>query len=74
MFIDCTNCQTHVDAEKGGELQYWASEGNRPGRFMLLRCPRCRSPLLIEQENTGDMPATFGILPPSFSTRSPICE
>jgi uncharacterized protein YbaR (Trm112 family) len=57
MFIDCTNCHTHVDAEKGGELQYWASEGHRPGRFMLLRCPRCRSPLLVEQENTGDMAA-----------------
>ncbi len=57
MLIDCTNCHAHVDAEEGGYLQYWASEDHRPGRFMLLRCRRCRSPLLVEQENTGDMAA-----------------
>jgi Domain of unknown function (DUF4145) len=58
MLVDCTNCHTHVDAEVGGQIQYWASpEGHPPGRFMLLRCRRCHSPLLIDQENTGNMAA-----------------
>jgi hypothetical protein len=57
MLIDCTNCHTHVDAEIGGQLEYWATEDRPAGRHMLLRCRRCGSPLLIEQENTGNMAA-----------------
>jgi hypothetical protein len=57
MLIDCTNCHTHVDAEVGGHLEYWASADHGAGRFMLLRCRRCKSPLLVEQENTGNMGA-----------------
>src|ERR1700733_3355032 len=57
MLIDCTSCHTHVDAEIGGQLEYWASINHPAGRFMLLRCLRCKSPLLIEQENSGNMAA-----------------
>jgi Domain of unknown function (DUF4145) len=57
MLIDCTNCHTHVEAEIGGQLKYSASENLPAGRYMLLRCRRCGSPLLIEQENTGNIAA-----------------
>jgi hypothetical protein len=57
MLIDCTNCHTHVDAEVGEQLEYWATKDHPAGRFMLLRCRRCRSPLLIVQDNTGNMAA-----------------
>ena len=55
MLVECTSCHAHVDAEEAGNFQYGPGEDNDPGRYVLLRCKRCRSPLLVNQENTGNM-------------------
>jgi hypothetical protein len=50
MIVECTNCHTAVDAEPNGSFNYGAGDENNPGRFLLLRCRVCGSPLLVEQE------------------------
>lgn len=54
MFIECTNCHAHVDADEIGNFEYGPGENYDPGRYMLLRCRRCRFPLLINQDNSGN--------------------
>ena len=55
MLVECTYCHAHIDADEKGNFQYGPGDNNDPGRYVLLRCRRCHSPLLVNQDNNGNV-------------------
>jgi hypothetical protein len=55
MLVECTHCHVHVEADEKGNFQYAAGAENDPGRYVLLQCERCGSPLLVIQEQNGNL-------------------
>jgi hypothetical protein len=55
MIIDCPHCQAFVEAEEAGQFSYPYSKESPPGRYVLLKCRRCESPILILQDNEGNL-------------------
>ncbi len=55
MIVECQNCQASVDAEEAGGYEYPCSEGRPPGRYLLLKCQRCAKPILVTENNVGNM-------------------
>lgn len=55
MILECTNCNAHVETEEIGEYEYLRNEDHPSGRFVLLKCKKCGSPILINQDNIGNM-------------------
>jgi Domain of unknown function (DUF4145) len=57
MLMNCPTCHAYVETDTFGGFEYWASEDHGAGRYMLLRCKRCKSPILADQANTGNIGA-----------------
>jgi hypothetical protein len=55
MLVECTRCHAHVEADEKGQFNFYASDNGPPGRYVLLACKRCSSPLLVVQENVGNI-------------------
>lgn len=55
MLVECTICHAYVEADLKGEFGYGPGEYHEPGRYALLRCLRCSSALLVNQDNDGNM-------------------
>jgi len=53
VIVECLNCEARVDAEILASCEYPDPEAGH-GRFCFLRCPSCKSPLLVVQEDAGD--------------------
>lgn len=54
MIVECTSCCAYVEASEHGEFEYMRQGDDMSGRFVLLRCNKCGSPLLIQQDNIGN--------------------
>jgi hypothetical protein len=51
MIVECNICEAQVDAQEVGHFEYGPSpDGEPPGRYSLLRCPRCSQAFLVSQE------------------------
>ena len=55
MILECDNCNAHVETEQVGGYQYLRDGDNPSGRFLFLRCKKCNFPILITQDNIGNM-------------------
>jgi hypothetical protein len=55
MLIDCQTCQARVKAKEIGNYQYMRQNENPSGRYVLLRCNGCGVPVLVQQDNIGNM-------------------
>lgn len=56
MIVECSKCEAFVEAEEIGEYGYPAYRGDLGGRYVLLKCKQCKDPLLVLQENLGNLP------------------
>ncbi|CAB1245782.1 conserved protein of unknown function [Ruminococcaceae bacterium BL-4] len=55
MIIECNYCTAFVEAEEIGIFEYLRN-GNIPsGRYVFLKCKKCGSPMLIKQDNIGNL-------------------
>lgn len=55
MIVECELCNAYVEASVHGNFER-LSDGSGPSiLFSLLRCNKCRSPILIEQNNIGNL-------------------
>lgn len=55
MVVECPNCQAFVEAGAVGGYEYLRKDDKPSGRYVLLRCRRCEEPLLVKQDNIGNM-------------------
>lgn len=55
MLIDCPECEARVEAKEVGGYEYLRKGDNPSGRYLLLRCGDCQNPVLIQQDNVGNM-------------------
>jgi hypothetical protein len=55
MLIDCPKCQARVEAKEIGGYQYLRIGDNPSGRYVLLNCGGCEMPVLVQQNNVGNM-------------------
>jgi len=54
MVVECGTCEAFVEAQEIGGYEY-LRRGDKPsGRYLMLRCLRCESPLLVGQDNVGN--------------------
>lgn len=55
MIIECDFCSAFVETDIIGGFEY-LRKGNAPsGRYVFLKCKKCDAPLLIKQDNIGNM-------------------
>jgi len=50
LLVNCDHCEAVVDASVEGEFGFYHDHMDAPGRFALLRCKKCKSPILVTQE------------------------
>lgn len=55
MIIDCPKCNQYVEVAEAGDYQYPASQHGLGGRYLLVSCQLCQRPMVICQENIGNM-------------------
>jgi len=55
MIVECTNCRAFVEAQEQGSFQHLRPGEEPSGRYVLLNCNKCASPLLVHQINIGNM-------------------
>ena len=55
MIVECQNCGAFVEADEIGLYEYNRTATHASGRFVFLRCQRCGAPILVNQDNTGNM-------------------
>ena len=55
MIVECTKCEAFVETEPAGDYQYLRRGGIPSGRYVLLRCKTCDGPILVAQDNVGNM-------------------
>jgi hypothetical protein len=55
MIVECANCNAYVEADEISNFQYPSKNGKPSGRFVFLKCKNCDNPILIEQENIGNV-------------------
>ncbi len=55
MIVECSNCEAYAEAEEIGSYQYLRRDDKPSGRYLLLMCWRCENPILIVQDNIGNM-------------------
>jgi len=55
MIVECDNCEAFVDAEEIESYKYTRIDDKPSGRYLLLKCPICEKPILIAQDNIGNM-------------------
>lgn len=72
MIIECTRCESLVDAEVVADYEYFNPELGPPGKYSFLKCPNCESPSLAVQENYGDgLDSPFRLYPPQENRLNP---
>lgn len=65
MLTECSHCKATVDAKVVADYETFDDEMHLPVKFTLAKCPRCEAPLLLAQEQYGDVWDTPGrIFPP----------
>jgi len=55
MVVKCQECRAFVEADEIGNYEYPRTEKRTSGRVVLLKCKRCDSPILVSQDNVGNM-------------------
>jgi len=55
MIVECTTCRAFVEAQEHGDFQQLCCGDEPSGRYVLLHCTRCGSPMLVHQVNVGNM-------------------
>ncbi len=55
MIVECTKCEAFVETEPAGEYQYLRRGDTPSGRYVLLRCKKCDGPILVWQDNVGNI-------------------
>lgn len=55
MIVECPSCEAYVEAEEQGNYQYLRNQNQPSGRYVFLKCRNCGHPLLVSQENIGNM-------------------
>lgn len=55
MIVECRQCEAFVEAEEIAGYGYLRSDTRPSGRYVLLKCLKCESPILISQNNIGNM-------------------
>src|SRR3712207_2789968 len=55
MIIECPSCQAFVEADEVGGYKFHRGGNGPQGRFLFLRCCRCASPILVTQDNVGNI-------------------
>jgi hypothetical protein len=55
MIIECDICAAFVEADVAGFYEYLRQNDKQSGRYVLLKCRKCGSPILVNQENIGNM-------------------
>ena len=54
LITECPNCHAFVEYEIHGEYSYSKNMGGY-GRYLLTRCINCNNPLLLTQDNIGNL-------------------
>lgn len=55
MIVECLGCRAFVEAKECGGFEYIRHGDNPAGRYVLLDCEKCGSPMLVRQINIGNM-------------------
>jgi len=55
MIVECSKCNAIVEANEIANFQYLRNDNKPSGRYVFLKCIKCDSPILINQENIGNM-------------------
>ncbi|MCI0561662.1 MAG: DUF4145 domain-containing protein [Nitrososphaera sp.] len=55
MIIECQQCEAFVEAEEITGYEYMRTATQPSGRYLLLKCLKCDSPILVSQNNIGNM-------------------
>ena len=55
MIVECQKCEAFVEVSEIGSYQYNRTSTHASGRFVFLRCLRCGAPILVNQDNIGNM-------------------
>lgn len=56
MILECTDCEALVDAEPIGTYEFRNTDLRPPGTVSFLKCPRCESPFLAEEDIFDEAP------------------
>ena len=55
MIVECLKCNAFIESIEISNFQYLRNENKPSGRYVFLKCKKCESPILINQENIGNM-------------------
>jgi hypothetical protein len=55
VIIDCPKCNTYVEVREAGSYGYNAGDGYPSGKYILVACGKCDRPIVLCQENVGNM-------------------
>lgn len=60
MIIECPYCESKVDGEVRGEIEFFDPQEGPPFKAILLKCPVCKNPLLGGSEHIQVGPSEHG--------------
>jgi hypothetical protein len=55
MVVECTKCRAYVETEEHGSFENLRNGDEPSARYVLLRCNKCRSPILVHTANIGNL-------------------
>ncbi len=55
MVVECQQCEAFVEAQALSVYEYLRTETKPSGRYLFLKCLKCESPILVSQDNIGNM-------------------
>ena len=55
LLVDCPRCAIRINAEALASYEFTRSHMRGSGRYLFLRCRSCSEPLVVQQENVGNI-------------------
>lgn len=55
LIIDCPHCQAFVEVDEQGNFEFPWTKEHPSGRYVLLKCKGCMNPILVIQDNIGNL-------------------
>jgi hypothetical protein len=55
MIVECQQCEVFVEALEVCGYNYLRTDTKPSGRYLLLKCLKCESPILVTQDNVGNL-------------------